>query len=149
MTYNTNGERQQLVHFDEKLMRQRPNNRLVLFKNFSGYARTIRIWDRFHSIPISDLDYPTEGLVLDNDFTIDNFMEAGWLSKTTGFILKGSAGSGFNFYLKKVPSTELTFATPASTLGQIHATENIWNGMSCNFPLTNRQIVLTGSKSKI
>lgn len=67
MTFNQNGERQQLVQNKLFLGTQYPFGTLSLFNSFIGIPYRLAIWDKFVQLPI-DMD-DQNGLIVSYDFS--------------------------------------------------------------------------------
>ena len=119
MTFNQNGERQQLVQNKIFLAEQYPRGTISFFQSFIGIPYKFYLWEQFIELPVSmdDPEYE-ETLLVAYDFTRyeDGTTETGFIGWPTlvadnGEDFPATKGDGFDFVIDNVPS-EADFKDP-------------------------------------
>jgi hypothetical protein len=169
MTFNTNGERQQLVTKEVYLAPQIPRPELVLFENFIGNVLELQLgYDGDIQIPYQtavideDNEEYEDGLLraasLNYNFEFSNYNGEGFWPMNVDENDRGDAGFQRDFLarvnnqmlfeelLAPIPEN-INYAEP-SALGQLHAEEKLWDGMSCP-DTVNNQLAFNGQGSNI
>jgi hypothetical protein len=113
---------------------------MYLLENFQGYVKGLHLWEKAIPLPFNPEDYHYSAKAA-YTFSEENFND-GWQSITSyGFSQNISAtlNNGFKFNLVRIPKP--LDIENVSTIGQIHATETLFDGVGCK---NNEQFDLYG-----
>lgn len=146
MTFNQNGDRQQIVRNQFFLGEQYPHGKLHLFHSFIGLPYKLQIWERLIELPIDyDAGDIRNEMVVSYDFTY-NYYEViegefqtfyGWRSEMglDGKEIEAVEGDGFDFVYMNVPSNvKFNLGSEQKYIGQLQAKETDWNNVTCPRP---------------
>ena len=126
MTFNQNGDRQQLVTKKITLADQYPKGTLTLFQSFIGIPFELTIWQTFIKLPIDGTNpkFYEDDKIVSHNFSKDNYIKGnsthpeGWVTLLlNGAEIPAKEGKGFDFIYKNAP-TGVNYAK-ASTIGTL------------------------------